>query len=347
MQKPILTSLTRIAGFDARPPDVGEIPRQRWAEGDYVVGEVLGGTGFPSEVEHASGRMVEVVPSDLIVGALGRRTATLRIVGDWRAVDDDRLDALTVSGVLGRCTSAAIPPPPMSKLRYVGHALRDGERVTMSGCVDRSTSAELTAPVVLLTGTSMQAGKTTTGKALIRRLKRMGVRVTGTKLTGVGRYRDILSFADAGADHVLDFVDAGLPSSATEKGVYEDALRQLLSMIAATEPDVVIAEAGASPLEPYNGETAIRILGDRVRLTVLSASDPYAVAGVIQAFGSSPDLVAGWAASNSAAIELVDRLTGLPAVSALDPNAGPLLDQLLIDKLGITSPAAMSSPTAT
>lgn len=335
MPKPILTSLTRIAGFDSRPAGVEAIAREAWAEGDYVVAEVLAGGSSPYEIEHPSGRMVEVVPTNLIIGALGRRTATLRLVGDWRAVDDDRLDALTVSGVLGRCTSAAIPQPPMAKLRYVGHAIRDGERVTMSGCVDRSAAGELTAPVVLLTGTSMQAGKTTTGKALIRRLKRMGVRVTGTKLTGVGRYRDILSFADAGADHVLDFVDAGLPSSATDEDIYEAALRQLLSMIAATEPDVVIAEAGASPLEPYNGETAIRILGDRVRLTILSASDPYAAAGVIQAFGSAPDMVGGWAASTSAAVELVDKLTGLPAVSALDPNAGPILDALLIDKLGL------------
>ena len=34
--------------------------------------------------------------------------------------------------------------------------------------------------------------------------------VIGTKLTGAGRYRDILAMRDAGADYIFDFVDAGL-----------------------------------------------------------------------------------------------------------------------------------------
>jgi hypothetical protein len=40
--------------------------------------------------------------------------------------------------------------------------------------------------------------------------------------------------------------------------------------------DVLVAEVGASPLEPYNGATAIREIGANVCFTVLSASDPYA-----------------------------------------------------------------------
>ena len=51
---------------------------------------------------------------------------------------------------------------------------------------------------------------------------------------------------------------------------------------------MVVAEAGASPLEPYNGDAAVQLLGDRGRCTVLCASDPYAVVGVTGAFDVAP-----------------------------------------------------------
>ena len=72
---------------------------------------------------------------------------------------------------------------------------------------------EFGLPVVLLVGTSMSAGKTTSAKVIVRLLREAGLAVVGAKLTGAGRYRDILAMQDAGAEHIFDFVDAGLPST--------------------------------------------------------------------------------------------------------------------------------------
>ncbi len=179
----------------------------------------------------------------------------------------------------------------------------------------------------------MDAGKTVAAVAIIRELVEMGLRVAGAKLTGVGRYRDILAMSDAGADRVLDFVDAGLPSTVVPAHDYEVALSSICSMLAAAEPDVVVAEAGASPLEPYHGELAIRSLGERIRATVLCASDPYAVVGVINAFGRRPDLVSGRATSTSAGIELIDKLVGIRAINMFDPEVGPKLRSFLAEHL--------------
>jgi uncharacterized NAD-dependent epimerase/dehydratase family protein len=55
-------------------------------------------------------------------------------------------------------------------------------------------------PTVLMVGTSMSAGKTTTARVVVRLLGEAGLSVVGAKLTGAGRYRDILSMQDAGAD---------------------------------------------------------------------------------------------------------------------------------------------------
>ena len=109
-------------------------------------------------------------------------------------------------------------------------------------------------------------------------------------------------------------------------------------MIAAAEPDVVVAEAGASPLEPYNGKTAIDVLGDRVCFNLLCASDPYAVMGVAEAFQIQPDLVAGGAANTSAGIDLVAKLTGLTAMNLINKSARAPLAELLESRLKGSKP---------
>ena len=143
-----------------------------------------------SSVEATDGRMVEVRPGDLVVGALGERAATLEVVGDWREVGDDlRLDGLTRAGVLGRVTSAALGVRHLIvPMAYRGHVLFGGAPLTMTAVLPPAPRPALCPPTVLLIGTSMSAGKTTSAKTIIRVLCRLGLRVAGAKLTGVARY---------------------------------------------------------------------------------------------------------------------------------------------------------------
>ena len=238
-----------------------------------------------------------------------------------------------------RVTSLSMVIDRPVRTTYVGHVVRDGVPLRLEDTVPEHPGTPLTAPVVLLIGTSMSAGKTTSAKVVIHLLKERGHRVVGTKLTGAGRFRDVLAMRDAGADAILDFVDVGLPSTVVDPALFERRLDLLLALIAAERPDVVVAEAGASPLEPYNGDVAMHALGELVACTVLSAFDPYAVAGVIHGFGRRADLVTGPAAATSAAVELVDRLTGLPALNVLDPSSLPRIGEIL-DLCGLGAPGA-------
>ena len=113
------------------------------------------------------------------------------------------------------------------------------------------------------------------------------------------------------------------------------AIRPLLAHINSRRPDYLVAEAGASPLEPYNGDTAIDELGENIVCTILCASDPYAVVGVRQGFTLEPDLVAGPAAQTTAAIKLVKKLTGLPAINVIDRRTIPRFREFLEARLGI------------
>ena len=311
MIKYFFSSLTRISNLAEEAFAVEPLDRDDWGTGDYVVGEVVGRAGELSRVELRSGRMIEVVEGDLVVGAWGSRRATLEAVGDWRNIAEDGMfHAMTAAGLFGRVTSLAPLMPPIMRLRYVGHVTRAGQRVVMDDFVPPIPDVPYDCPTLLIIGTSMSAGKTTAAKRIIRHLKGIGLHIVGTKLTGAGRYRDVLAMWDAGADDVFDFVDVGLPSTIVEPEEYRSRLRDLLSLVAARKPDIVVAEAGASPLEPYNGEVVLEELGAHVRCTVLCASDPYAVSGVIAGFGYEPDVVAGIATNTTASVELVRRLTG-------------------------------------
>jgi hypothetical protein len=181
----------------------------------------------------------------------------------------------------------------------------------------------------------MSAGKTTAGRRVCKELDRAGLFVIGAKLTGAGRYRDILSFLKTGATRIFDFVDVGLPSTVCPEDEYREAIRPLLNHINGLGPDLLVVEAGASPLEPYNGAALVHELGRNVVCTILCASDPYAVVGVQQAFGLKPDLVTGPAAQTTAAVELVRKLTGLRAINIIDPESKAPFRYFLVDKLGL------------
>ena len=111
-------------------------------------------------------------------------------------------------------------------------------------------------------------------------------------------------------------------------------MHKLLSRIEAEKADVVVVEAGASPLEPYNGDTITEMLAPHIKMTVLCATDPYSVVGIIEAFGKEPDLVAGISCNTEAGISLIRKLTGVPALRLMGRKNYPELDQMLAVKFG-------------
>jgi len=335
MQHYLYASVTRIADLAERPFEVHELPRDRWETADYVLAEVTGPSHHPFEL--ASGRLVETVNGDLVIGALGKRSATLEVVGDWNHTGvDGRMHALTGAGLFGLATSISSWLPPLTAMRYRGHVTREGQKQTMRDFVEKLPARTPRAPLILIVGTSMSAGKTTTARIVVRMLAERGLSVLATKLTGAARYRDILSCLDVGADYVLDFVDAGLPSTVCPATRYAAALDHLLTRMELLKPDAIVAEAGASPLEPYNGETACDRLQPLVTLSILCASDPYAVLGVQNAFKLRPDIVAGPAANTSAAVELVRKLAGVRALNLVDTAGAEELRMLLDQRIVAT-----------
>lgn len=336
MSTRVYGSLARIADFANSNFDVEKLDRANWAGGDYVEAEVVGLPTSLYRIEDRQGHMVKVEAGDWVVGALGDRAATLEGVGSWRDVRDDGvMHALTSAGLMARFTSFSTLFPEPLRLVYRGHLRRNGNKVCMRDFAIQSTTHEFSVPTLLLVGTSMSAGKTTTGRRVCKELDRAGLFVIGAKLTGAGRYRDILSYLKTGAREIYDFVDAGLPSTIVPESEFRAAIRPLLNLFNTRQPDLLLVEAGASPLEPYNGAALMDELGDNIVCTILCASDPYAVVGVEKAFGLTPDLVTGPATQTSAAVELVRKLTGLRGINIIDPATKPAFRAFLRKKLNL------------
>lgn len=180
----------------------------------------------------------------------------------------------------------------------------------------------------------MSAGKTTSARIVTNIFKMAGLKVVGAKLTGAGRYKDILAIKDVGADAIFDFVDAGLPSSICPKEVYLKKVDYLKNLISSVDADVAVIEIGASPLEPYNGDLAIEAIREYVKCIILCASDPYAVFGIMKAFNIKPDIVTGISTNTLGGRELVEKLCGVTALNLIDPKTTPSLKRILSKSFG-------------
>ncbi|MCB0558562.1 MAG: DUF1611 domain-containing protein [Lewinellaceae bacterium] len=330
------TSLARNSGLMGAPFETRPIPFSQWATGDFIAVELMKPGSETARIELHNGRMMDPLKGERLIGALGIRHATLEITGTWKEIHpNERFHLMTAAGLIGKVTSMSTFSPIPIQLDYLGHIIRNGGKCTMRNSVAPVVQRSFTQPVVLMVGTSMSAGKTTTARIVTRELKSMGLRVIGAKVTGAGRYRDILAVRDAGAVAVFDFVDAGLPSTVCPKEEYLPALKHMLSLMANEEADVAVVEIGASPLEPYNGDVAINYIRENICCTMLCASDPYAVFGVMKSFGLQPDLASGPATNTIAAVELVEKLCGVRALNLLNPSTRPALRKLLRERLNL------------
>jgi hypothetical protein len=306
--------------------------------GDYVLAEVEELDGADPTIELCSGRFIEASRGDLVVGALGKRYATLEATGDWERIGPDgRLHALTEGGLFGACLMRSPLVRPLLPLTYKGHVFLSGNPARMADHAVRGPIRLLEVPTVLIIGSSMSAGKTATARVVIRLLKQLGLRIVAAKLTGAGWYQDILAMSDAGADAIYDFVDAGLPSTICPPDTYREALIPLLGRIAEQHADVAVIETGASPLEPYNSDTAIELIEDSVRMIILSTCDPYAALGVMTAFDVRPHLITGVATNTDAGVSLISKLTGVEALNVRDTGAWPRLTALLRSQLDLVA----------
>jgi hypothetical protein len=238
----------------------------------------------------------------------------------------------------GHATLHREPPTRLRVVALLGDANRRPLNLSMFGMSvskERRPRSPADPRIVLVVGSDMDDGKTTTARRIIYCLRAAGREVVAGKAVGVGSVGDIASMFDAGASEVFDFTALGEPATIglprervidifhqimnhlrsrvgsegfvvieLADGLWYRETRMVLEdpSVSALVTDVVFACHGV--LDAENGVGRLKAWGYRDRLRALSGR-----------LGSSGAL-------RRVIPELVDR--DLPVFDALDYESSPV-----------------------
>jgi len=245
--------------------------------GDVVVGRIKD-LGFHVEMENPNGRNRRLYPGDVCVFALANRYATAEYEGLVPKVMPETLHILNYGGCCGMVTEKNITIPEPTTFEVLGYLSVDGEILnTKNFSIDYGDNAKPMS--ILVVGTDMNAGKTTTASSIIRALTYMGYNVDGIKITGVGRMRDTLAMKDAGARNIYDFVDAGYPSTYL---ISEEELINIFELLYSNcASEFLVMEFADSILQRETNMLLHSNVMKKVDMVILSASCTFSAIGAL------------------------------------------------------------------
>lgn len=336
--------------------------RTRMRVSDVAVPPKLGGFVFAGVsrlgehefLEDVHGRRVRLYPGDVIVGAYGNRYATDFYEG-YLPGPGDEVHLLTSGGLIGAVASTHTSKGGPTQLKVVGPMVREGAngdtvtalsvagKAALNSVVSTALNTEdfgvEPSPVgkqprmgsVVVVGSAMDAGKTTTASAVVRGLSRAGLKVGAGKVTGSGSGKDTWAYLDAGAAAVTDFLDFGMPST------FGYPAKRLVSTMHAMRDrlvgqgaDVVVLEIADGVLQEETGTlvTQLPTYADEVILCVGDALGAVGGAEELGRLGVRIRAISGVVTASPLASREVRAATGLPVLSPGELAGGAAVDLL-------------------
>lgn len=299
--------------------------------GNVIVVRALGEKRVYGALELEEGRMAKIFEGDILIGALGDRRALRGYVGCVPAAVSagDVLNVLNIGGVIGECTGGNRDLGPPLEVEVVGMVTRNGSILNLAdSCIPQADrlDPDTNVPVIAVSGTCMNAGKTLAVAELCQHLTKMGLRVCAAKPAGVAARRDLFSFEDHGARRTLSFVDTGVASTAGLASIAPIA-RAILNELSKDRPDVIIFELGDGIIGGYGVMSYFEDdeLYGRTKVHICCANDPVGAFGAKRIFddrGQRIDLFAGPATDNEVGRQYIEEELGVKAINArTDPEA--------------------------
>jgi len=318
-------------------------------EGSVICVRALDRKNTYNELEDEHGRMATVNQGDIIAGVLGVRRALHGYTGiiPEKIQVGDILHLLNLGGVIGLCTSGNPDVGPPCRAEVLGQVLAFphlGERRgtpanILTNALPSCDHLASSVPLIYVSGTCMNAGKTFAACEIIRGLTQRGLRVGAAKLTGVSLRRDTLKMEDVGAIRALTFTDAGIVTTQPQSAVpvARGLIRALNDPMLGLKLDCIVLELGDGIMGEY-GVFEILSSPDLMapaRAHVMCANDPVGAWGAAEymqkELGIGLTVITGPTTDNSVGRDFVTKRLGLPAVNARtegDKLAGVVADAL-------------------
>jgi hypothetical protein len=245
--------------------------------GDFVIFVVEREGSLIDELELTSGRITKPRPGDVVLGAVGMRRASLKLVASMppeglKVKEGTKLSLINRSGLIGIVEDTCVDGS-LTEVRCIGLIATKGKvantrdyRLNFPAIIDQLP------PLIVVVGTNMEVGKTTIAHNLIRELSRRNIRVCAAKLTGTASLRDILMMKDAGALEVADFLDGGLVTTA-DKDETQEAAGIVLNYLCSYKPETIVVELGGGLLTSPSFILNYQELVPYFSVIVMAASD--------------------------------------------------------------------------
>ena len=225
-------------------PNVGDVALLRIEE-----------LGYHKSLVISNNKRSRLYEGDIFVGVFGNRYATqyLEAVVENTA----NLSILTASGMVGTVKSKHKDFGKITNLSFIGFlTFEGGQKVNLkiqksneiisysSGFSPSSYSKDaIKKHLLVVVGTGMNSGKTTTASKLIKGFSNMGIKVAACKLTGSVSNRDMDEMLSASANTFIDFSDYGFPSTyLCSKEELLDLFNTMIITLEKTNPDIIIME---------------------------------------------------------------------------------------------------------
>lgn len=282
-------------------------------------------------IELVSGRRAQLNVGDTLILAFGNRYAT----DQYEALVPATLDSchlVAAGGIASLAVSRHHAMKPPTEIRPMG-ILRDANGVALNlsrwGWPGVATPAGAASQphMVLVAGSSMNAGKTTLCANVIRTLRHCGLATAALKLTGTGSGGDIWKYLDAGAIEAMDFGNVGLASTAGMDVRALDAAISRLCAAVTPRADIIVAELADGILQR---ETSQLLQGSalrgRIGSLLFAGSDPLGtIAGVelLATWGLEVSAVSGMLVTSPLAVREFSSFCNTPVIygEEADPQA--------------------------
>jgi len=295
--------------------------------GHSIVVRALSEKRVYSELELQNGRMSKIFRGDIIVGALGRRRALRGYSGDVpRSIAvGDTVQLLNRGGVIGGSASSHMALGLPVSCEVLGMPVRGGKIVKLADAKlpeKKSLDGLDLPPIVAVSGTCMESGKTLFLSEVTQELSKRGLSIAGGKLTGIACLRDLISMEDHGASFTASFLDAGLSSTAGVDGpALVKVARTVIAHLASFRPDLLVLELGDGVIGDYG---VLDILLDpeirgKISMHAFCAGDLVGAWGgerFLREHGIPVDIFSGPATDNAVGVEYIEKAFGRRAINA-------------------------------
>jgi hypothetical protein len=266
-------------------------------------------------------KRMRIYVGDLIVGVFGNRYATDAFEGEIEGIRN--LSLLTASGMVGTLKSRHRSAGKPTRLSFVGFLhFTTGQQVNLKQIkFNKSQPKSHLKNLIIIVGSGMNSGKTTTCRKMIKSFSEMGIKVAACKLTGSVSHRDKYEMTSAAAAYTIDFSDYGFPSTyKCDKQELIDLFNTMVADIEKTNPDVTLMEIADGILQRETSlllsESLIKESTKGILLTAESAPSALFAVEELKRLGYDVIAVSGAMTSSPLYIREFQMKSDIPVISS-------------------------------